>query len=213
MSERVETLGAILKRARWEVEEIYPEIDDECAASAFEALDIVEKYLPLTARIIPGPTCETCGGDGKCPHCKGSASLTLNPNLYPNDNPGEVSVPCPHCTDGACPACHGEQPVWIVTAEAWEAFVCSIAWLGPSSRAEAERPVHPDVRGEWWARMEAEAIPHAAALLGGGVEVAKQVGVVRCDLSCGADQAIVLQDGFIVIHHGDRIALLERRTG
>lgn len=188
MSERAQTLGDVLDAIEGELGGEFPEGEGRIGFGV--VISEVATRIGRTARIISGPVCETCGGDGKCPTCKGEAYVSVQSWLEQiHKAPGSGRKLCHACEDGTCPACHGEQPVWIVRQPDWEQFLYAI------ENRDADVAEAP-------ARI-------ATALLGGRVEVAKQVGVVRCDLSSGADQAIVLEDRYMVIHHGDRLALLK----
>lgn len=183
MSERadptkVETLRGLMLRVREDLraQKLGGDVED-----IDTALDIFTCHGPLQdaldARITPGQ-CRTCGGTGN------------KDGLRAPDEPSRKD----------CPACNGEQPVSIVTAEAWEAAL--------------SLPIGHDGRG----LAEGELRLAATALFGGRVEVAREVGVFT--LLPGDDPVAVLMPPGIpegagtapVIHEGDRIALLKEAT-
>ena len=138
----------------------------------------------LTARIIPGPVCETCGGEQRVPD-GGRVVSPTGTDIGPSYSP--------------CPTCHGKPaPVRVVMPEAWGA-----------AGAVTEEAMNVGR----WRGTDANLARIATALLGGRVEVVETILEAPCDLMLMPRYSGWENVETLYLNPGDRIALLERRTG
>lgn len=179
MSERAQTLEEWLCK---KLPVIVSPKPSETRAAAL-AFTILKSGGWLDARIIPGPACETCGGEGEI----------WEPEMVPGGSPDTQGEMAP------CPTCHGEHaPASIVMAEARTAV---IKILHPDYHATAGATAGMPGTGEVDRAAERAADHIITALLGGRVEVAREV--VEMPPTIGAECVLM------GLNPGDRIAILK----